>query len=97
MLTALLVASRFKSDLGDPRALIDMSLVEYTVAILKLYREALAFTGEPGELVARVKMVSYVWVLWIALFLAVLLQLLPTLPHRFLQLLASPSLGIKHV
>ena len=82
-LTALLVASRLKSDLGDPRALIDVNPVEYTIAVLKLYREALEFTGEPGELVARVKVVPYIWVLWIALFLAVLLQLLLTLPHRF--------------
>lgn len=80
-LTALLVTSRLRSDVGNPRALIEMNPLEYVTATLKLYREASSMEGEMYEVIARVKVVPYMWVTWIALTLAVVTQVILLILH----------------
>ena len=73
-LTALIVASRLKGELGDPRAVIELNPLEYTIATLKLYNELKSWKGTAEEVVVRVKTVPYIWILWIGVTLTLITQ-----------------------
>lgn len=74
-LTALLIASRLKSEVGDPGPLIDINAPEYVLATLKLYSAAVNYQPS-DEVIVRVKVVHGVWLLWTGIFAATLIQVI---------------------
>lgn len=74
-LTALLILSRTRSDIGDPRALINLNPLEYTLATLKLYEISRNWSKPTGEVIVRSKTVPYTWLLWIGVTTAVLVHI----------------------
>ncbi len=74
-LTALLVTSRLKSEIGDPRFLVDVNAPEYILATLKLYDAVINYNSS-NEVVARVKVVHGVWLLWTGIFTAAFIQVI---------------------
>ena len=73
-LTTLLVTSRLRGELGDPRAVIELNPLEYMIAILKLYNETRNWGGTVEEVTIRVKTIPYIWILWIGITLTLITQ-----------------------
>lgn len=79
-LASIFIASRLKSEVGDPRIIVDLNPIEYTLALLKLYNLTEEWSS-PKELVLRVKTIPYIWILWFNAGLAVILQLILTITY----------------
>ncbi len=73
-LTALLIASKLRGELGDPRALIGLNPIEYAIATLKLYNQSKNWSGSIEEITLRVKTIPYIWILWTGIILTLIIQ-----------------------
>lgn len=77
-LTTLLITSRLRGELGDPRAVIELNPLEYATATLKLYNETRNWKGAVEEVTIRVKTIPYIWILWIGVTLTLTAQTILT-------------------
>jgi hypothetical protein len=77
-LTTLLITSRLRGELGDPRAVIELNPLEYATATLKLYNETRNWKGAVEEVTIRVKTIPYIWILWIGVTLTLTTQTILT-------------------